>query len=69
MLINMNIHLVFKNADMTEGRGPMIFDSAWLSEQAAKDYIDSKPGVMGRLAKWSQEKYGDWEVRTIKTRD
>lgn len=59
-------YVVFKNSDMTEGRGPMVFDSVWLDAEKAAEYIDKQPGVMGRTAKWSEEKYGDWEIRPIK---
>jgi hypothetical protein len=27
--------------------------------------IDNKPGVQGIKAKWSKEKYGDWEIREM----
>jgi hypothetical protein len=65
----MEIYLVFRNSDMTEGRGPMIFDSAFLSKKKAEEYVDEKPGVMGRKMKWSERKYGDWEIRTVQTKD
>jgi hypothetical protein len=28
-------------------------------------YIDSQPGVQGRRAKWSEYKFGDWEIREL----
>jgi hypothetical protein len=65
----MKIYTVFKNADMTEGRGPMILDCLYLDEQKAKDYIDNQPGVMGTRRKWSQEKYGDWKIKVMDTKD
>lgn len=59
------IYLVKKNSDTTEGRGPMVIDCAFTKENDAKTYIDDKPGVMGRKAKWSEEKYGDWQVEPL----
>lgn len=54
-----------RNADMTEGRGPMVNDLAFLNYQDAADYIDTKSGVMGRRAKWSKEKYGEWDIQEV----
>lgn len=54
-----------RNADMTEGRGPMVNDLAFANWQDAADYIDTKTGVMGRRAKWSKEKYGEWDIQKI----
>jgi hypothetical protein len=59
------IFLAYRNADTTEGRGPMVIDKAFRHRNDALSYIDDKPGVMGRTAKWSQEKYGDWKVEEI----
>ena len=47
---------------MTEGRGPMVNDACFSEEQDAKDYIDSKQGIMGRTAKWSESRAGDWDI-------
>lgn len=65
----MKIYLVYKNADMTEGRGPMILDSVWLNKENADNYIDQQQGVMGRECKWSEQEYGDWVVKESSTRD
>jgi len=65
----MKVYLVYKNSDMTEGRGPMIFDSVFLDKEKAENYIDGKLGVMGCKAIWSKEKYGDWEVREVEIED
>lgn len=43
----------------------MVPDLAFLHREHAERYIDEQPGVMGRKAKWSQKKSGDWEIRTI----
>jgi hypothetical protein len=61
----MIIYLTYRNADMTEGRGPMVVDKAFLHKEDANNYIDDQPGCMGRRAKWSNAKYGDWEVKEI----
>lgn len=61
----MKIYLTKRNIDMTEGRGPMVNDIAFLHRRHAEEYIDTKEGVMGRKAKWSKEKYGDWCVQEI----
>lgn len=47
----MKIHKVFAvyaNADMTEGRGPMVLDSLWWTEEGAWEYANRQRGVMGR---------------------
>jgi len=61
----MKVYLTFKNADMTEGRGPMLPDRCFLKRTDAERYIDSMPGVMGMRAKWSKQKYGDWAIQEI----
>lgn len=61
----MFVYAAFKQSDMTEGRGPKILDICFMNKKDAEDYIDTKSGVMGRKAKWSIEKYGDWEVRPL----
>lgn len=58
----MKVYMTRSNADMTEGRGPMIPSLAFLHRAHAEEYIDQQPGVMGRKGKWSQDKYGDWDI-------
>ena len=42
------VTIVFRNADFTEGRGPMLFDGAFSSLDKAKEYVNSKgSGIMG----------------------
>jgi len=65
----MKIYQTYYNADMTEGRGPMVPGPAFLNRQHAVEYIDVQPGVMGRRARWSLEKYGDWDVREIEVHE
>ena len=59
------VYAAYCNADMTEGRGPMIIDLVFVKEEDAKDYINDQPGVMGRKVKWSNKSYGDWIIRPI----
>lgn len=44
----MTIFLVFKNADSTEGRGPMLFHSAFKTLDLACEFLDTQCGIMGR---------------------
>jgi hypothetical protein len=55
------------NADMTEGRGPMVNDMAFSRREDAAQYIDGKHGVMGRrpITPWSQQPHGDWDIVEI----
>lgn len=59
------IYAVYRNADTTEGRGPMVLDSLFSNRNHANTYIDNEPGVMGRREKWSEKKYGDWKVEEL----
>lgn len=65
----MQIYQTYRNADETEGRGPMVPDLAFLHEKHAEKYIDAQPGVMGRRAKWSQIEYGDWKIKCVNVID
>lgn len=58
----MKVYLARRNADMTEGRGPMLIDLCFLHRDDAVKYIDNQSGVMGRRFKWSEQKYGDWDI-------
>lgn len=61
--MSFTVYLVQKNADMTEGRGPMVNDACFSKEATAKFYANSQRGVMGRKAPvdgW--DKYSDWQV-------
>jgi hypothetical protein len=61
----MKIYMTKRNSDPIEGKGPMVNDKAFLYKEHAEAYIDTQPGIMGRKAKWSQEKYGDWTIVEI----
>lgn len=56
------VWIVYRNQDMTEGRGHMIMDSIWLDMDEAIKYMDSKCGVFGRQEKWSETPHGDWQI-------
>lgn len=43
-----HVYAVYRNSDMTEGRGPMMLDSLWWTEDGAWEYANSRLGVMGR---------------------
>jgi hypothetical protein len=59
-----------KNADMTEGRGPMVIDKCFSEQSFAEKYIDIQPGVMGVRHKWSKgDNGGNWEVRPVEVID
>jgi hypothetical protein len=61
----MKIWQTYRNSDDIEGRGPMVPDLAFLHKEHAEKYIDNQPGVMGRRAQWSKQKYGDWMIKEI----
>lgn len=61
----MIIWQTYYNADMTEGRGPMIPSYAFLHREHAAAYIDAQEGVMGYRAKWTEQEYGDWRMKKI----
>ena len=57
------IYSAYYNSDGVEGRGPMVLDISFTTRAAAAEYIDAKPGVMGRKQKWSEEQHGDWMIK------
>lgn len=63
------IYMTMRNADMTEGRGPMVQDLCFSGRELAAEYIDQQPGVMGRRGKWSEDKFGDWKIQTLEVLD
>jgi hypothetical protein len=42
-----HIFLVLKNADFTEGRGPMLPHKAYATAEGARAYIKSQDGIYG----------------------
>ena len=53
-----NIYVVLKNADFTEGRGPMLFDSVWENGDDAINYVSDQPGIYGSKQHIELNKYG-----------
>lgn len=43
----MKIYIVFKNADFTEGRGPMLFHFAFTNGADAVKYVEAQGGIYG----------------------
>lgn len=61
----MIVYAVYRNDDMTEGRGPMVLDRLFRFKPHAVKYVDTQPGLMGRMSKWSEMKHGDWNIKEI----
>lgn len=63
------IYQTYRNADTTEGRGPMLPDKAFLQRKDAQEYVLQQDGVMGRhphqFGSNSWEGMGDWRVEEI----
>jgi len=58
---------VYKNSDMTEGRGPMVLDKLFANENDAIKYRESQLGVMGRPLHLQDS--GDWCIKTLEVTD
>lgn len=59
------IYTVKKNADMTEGRGPMVAVASFMTEDVAWAVANTMRGVMGQRPQsgsWRTEKYGEVRV-------
>jgi hypothetical protein len=61
----MKVYLTRRNIDMTAGCGPMVNDACFSTRRLAEEYIDFKPGIMGRKLKWSEGQYGDWDIEEL----
>lgn len=61
------VYVTYKNADMTEGRDPMVAVNAFSAKKDAEAFIDVQPGCMGRTHRWSQR--SDWAVRPMAVYD
>lgn len=63
----MKVFAVYRNADMTEGRGPMILHKVYRTKERAEEFANSQTGIMGRkpITKWTDEAFGDWQVREL----
>lgn len=65
---SMTVYGVYRNTDMTEGRGPMVLDRLFLYEEMAQMYADSQLGVMGYKPKggsWAKIPHAEWQVRPL----
>jgi hypothetical protein len=65
----MTIYHVFKNADLTEGRGPMVFDSAWTTRELAVMRCESAPNYGYSGTRWEGNHYGALEIREVEVMD
>lgn len=63
----MQVWATYKNADMIEGKGPMVMDKVFLEEKDAHEYVDGQEGVFGRRAEhgWQNSDMGDWTVKPL----
>lgn len=65
----LTVWATYRNADMTEGRGPMLLDKVFTKEEDAHAYTMTKDGVFGRkpadFGKTSWDGMGDWKVEPI----
>lgn len=43
----MKVYIVTKNRDFAEGRGPMLFHKAFITESKMIEYINSTTGIYG----------------------
>jgi hypothetical protein len=64
------IYLTQRNADMNEGRGPMVLDIALTTREAAQEYVGRKSGVMGVRGSWQElVRGGHWDIKEIPVYD
>jgi hypothetical protein len=65
------VYVIFVNADLNEGRGPMVLhkDAGFFtSEDAAWDFADTLTGVQNRRppkGRWRHESYPDVQVQAV----
>lgn len=65
------VYATYRNADMTEGRGPMVLDKVFADESDAHAYINGQKGVSDRhptqfgLTEWESSGMGDWKVEPL----
>lgn len=52
------IYIVNKNADFTEGSGPMLFHLAFEYSEDAINYVEKQEGIFGSPQKIERNKYG-----------
>ena len=66
----MILYGVYKNIDMTEGRGPMVLESLWFSKEKAVKRIQKTSGVDKPHGIGNQEWYGSFHyIKELHTAD
>lgn len=63
----MQVWATYKNADMTEGKGPMVMDKVFLERKDADEYLLQQEGVFGRRPspELGWQGMGDWKVEPL----
>ena len=61
----MQVFVVLKNADFTEGRGPMLFHKVFATKKAAHDYIMDQEGIYGSKQGVSSYGYNGYNIREV----
>jgi hypothetical protein len=59
------IHIVRKNADSTEGSGPMVPIKYITDYEAAVAYVEAQPDPYGRVRSWNANRYGDLSLEEV----
>lgn len=54
------VYVVMRNADFTEGRGPMLMHSLWLRGPEAVKFVESQDGIYGSPQRVEMGKYGHY---------
>ena len=57
------IYGAYRNADETEGRGPMRLVLLLADRDEMVKYIEAQPDPWHRHCTWRDNRYGDWEMR------
>jgi hypothetical protein len=67
----MKVYGVYRQEDMTEGRGRMILHKVYRTKERAEEFANNQTGIMGRKprTKWTDEAFGDWQVKEIEVID
>lgn len=67
----MEVFVVMKNTDFTEGRGPMVIDRAYTNRTYAHDYIMAQEGIYGSPQRYEPkyDSYNGYSIRTLKVLD
>lgn len=60
--MKVKVYVVMRQSDTNCGNGPMVLDQVFAERSDAEKYVDTTPGVQGRICKWSDKKYGDFTI-------